>query len=426
MVQKREIIYENGKPAIAIHLYNCTESKKYFLYLSTATERSPIDCENGVGDISENGQFSRLISNALSHMSALNGGSEKHDFSDSTTVLGRQTMDFFHSCENVIKDKSKKKSKDVASEQKKSTDDNSVAQADNDDQNGLIAPNLVKIMGAEYGNFNGVQSDDPIKYTQTYARLSVPFGRSDGIRQDAKLAEGRLQLFRNALLQVTFNSANKLQPFTDSVTNVHYSNKLDLLQYSYFNAIGNLNIVALIIPSKKRKGDYAHIYLDAIAGLTGTTVSDSNSSSSHTVYSNLYGFNSRVLFTNLNTNGKPIGIEGGFQFFWLVPSNNIVRTNQNFQIAQIDAATESQNPRKPLQAPYNMPFYRFNALIKFNTSKDDENSTNFFLNFSYIRNFAGSGGPFYVNQYMQFQIGVAIDIIKTFSGKNEDKPKEDA
>lgn len=289
-------------------------------------------------------------------------------------------------------------------------------------------------LGAAYENFTGIPDDDPSSFSQVYARLSQPLNKAQGIEKNAAGGKRFIPL-RNLMFQLTYGNTDNFKMYSTNFFGTHYVNRLDLYAHSYFNGSININMLTYIMPEnwKLHTGDMAHIYLDFFSSLITTNVIDTGISSSpatnktYNIKSNLMGFTAKASFNKVfNTNFM---IEIGTKLFWLNPSSKIVNGSLNPQNSEIsgtndptlsyvsrsDTATLNGFLVKGKNVP---PYYAIEALIQYNTGKTSDNSSNVFLHYQYVTNFAGNRLNNFSSNYWQFQLGYALDIGKIFPSKS--------
>ena len=300
-----------------------------------------------------------------------------------------------------------------------------------------IAVQKTEFMGAVYQNFTGIQDDDPADFTQTYARLTQPLNKGQGIAKNAKTGKRFIPL-RNFLFQITYANTDNFKMYTTDFFATKYVNRLDLLEHSYFNGCLNLNLISYVMPEawKINRGDMGHLYVDAFTSLITTNVIDTLKGSNpatdktYNIKSNIFGLSGKAAFNSVFN--SDFNIEVGAKLFWLFPSSKVVNGSLNPQnpdvppsndpmlnyVTKQDSATLNSFIVKEKNVH---PYYTFEALVQYNTSKVAGNGSNIFLHYQYTSNYAGNKNGNYQNNYWQFQLGYALDINTIFPSKTATK-----
>ena len=276
---------------------------------------------------------------------------------------------------------------------------------------------------------NGVFDDNPTNFTEYYLAIGIPVNRKAGIPSNSgnkfwykPNTPSRFIWLRNLFLQgdYTPNVGSLPAAYHDTVKNpIRYVNPLDALKYSNARLIGNLNLLTFVVPEFKSMGDLGHVYLDAVAGVANTNISDSNKGPSFFAKSFIYGGSLRVKAKNLRVAGNPVplGFEFGAQILWINVFSNEVNGLMNDQYSNrlYTSILSPSNANKPFTVPM-QPYTHLDMLLYYYTGKSNDtlNSSNFYFHASLYTNFKNpnTGTPNYVNNYLQFQVGYSLSIDK--------------
>lgn len=289
-------------------------------------------------------------------------------------------------------------------------------------KDGCIAQQKFSFMAAAFQKFTGIQDDNPENFTQVFAYVSQPLNKGQGIKGDSKK---RFIWFRNAMFQITYGETEKFKMYAYDTLNTKYVNKLDLFAHAHLNANATLNILTYILGEnwKAHSGDMAHIYLDAFTSLLITNVTDTtarnigSSKKTYNVKSNIYGLAISGIFKNAFE--SKFSIKGGWKLFWIFPYSSSVSGNLNPQNNNIHDLHLQQNSTKNFSLDKRFPYYTFDVLMKYMTSKKEEDNSNIFLHYAYTSNFASKKSTNFYNNYFQFQLGYSMDITKIFKSKKD-------
>ena len=310
--------------------------------------------------------------------------------------------------------------------------------------NKKIAKSRLQIFAALYSTPTTVRADDP-KLTQTYIRFNIPIKELNGIDYDAPFRK-RCIFFRNIFTQVTYTTnsnnvnyidstsyrtnnlslpSNYRSPILDSPFSARHVNRLDLLENANLNLSITLPVLTYVIPQiKDYKGDFAHLYFETFYSLLGSTVSRANDTTTTVpVYSLMPGFDIGLRTEHTFLQGVPLFVELTAKIYWIIPLSNSITPDLNFQYAKLSDYNVMM-PGKHLLDPSNHPYYNFDALILYNTNKNNaDSSSNVFAHFSFITNIvrpttSNTGHVF--NNFMQIQVGYGLNI-STFISQIQNK-----
>jgi hypothetical protein len=162
-----------------------------------------------------------------------------------------------------------------------------------------------------------------------------------------------------------------------------------------------------------------HIYLDAIAGYSRTTLFDSLTSAKETAGSWLFGANLKVRFRNYTRAAKPFAVEVYAQTFWINPVNNWANYDLNSQYHMREQRKLSNNKDKAFtigQAPYHkLGVLGIYEIGEHASDNNDKKGNEVFISLGYTTNLSGKREVFYSN-YFQAQVGLSINISDLLKG----------
>lgn len=293
-----------------------------------------------------------------------------------------------------------------------------------------IASQATKFVGAVYGNFTGVQDDNPNGFVQTYARLSQPLNKYDGISVNSHFKDRWIPV-RNFIVQLTYGNTDNFKTYSVDTLGDKYTNRLDLLAHSYFNGNIALNLVTFVVPENWRKhqgkGDLGHVYFDIFTSFLVTKVTDTLLANDPATVK-LYNVKSSVVGLNLKAafNSTDWNIEASFKPFIILPWSSYLNHNMNVQSGDYSSGSLAQNATKPFSLSKNPVYFQFDVDIHYLTGKQPSNSggnvtsntsnSNAFIRFSHITNMRNNSGNHYPNNYWLLQLGYALDITKLLNG----------
>lgn len=288
------------------------------------------------------------------------------------------------------------------------------------------------LLGALYNNMPYIKDDNPPGFTQTYLRLS--FLRN--CRKEYEPYKSRAMtpyLLRNFFGQVLY-SANvpDIKPYYgykdgDSSKLMGYVNRLDLYQYANLHLTLMQNLITFV--SNDRNYWKTTIYIDGLAELNRTNVSDTINDETRNVNSWLLGASTKARFKGLRENKlfRNIAIEPYGQIFWINPLTNSFNYELNVQQANQSDMIKPENTGKLLTVPQQL-YKKVGIVFMYSLQQkqkdeqvEDENSV--FLHLAYTSNFYSSSN-YYFNSYFQAQLGLRINI-STLIGKLSETDTQD-
>ncbi len=267
-------------------------------------------------------------------------------------------------------------------------------------------------LGAVFSSFPGVTDDNPKGMVQDYFRFSIPLHSTH--RDSGKT---KISLFHNLFIQLTTsligtdNLTLSTLDSTISGTRNKFVNNLDL--YHFASTIGKINLNLL---DYQRWNGFT-VYLDADFGIIRTNLTDSmpkQTRTNFTVNSAIYGLN--LKFMSYQAQSK-FNAEITGQLFWVNPATNSVTPGLNVEHSKLGDMQGSSKPFFFLNAQ-SEPFAGLDILFKYNTTSDPTNKSNIYLHFSAYDNFFSNRNLSYQNNFVQIQIGYALDISKLFPSQS--------